>query len=158
MSAFIVAKAHIDAIVTAALDRGHIQAGQEDAYGQELVKENVRSVERRYDDAPDDGDGLPGPIAPYYRHLYTWEPTRVLSDAELSGAIAGLTYQSCEHHEWADTEACRNLEALDPHVEHHGAGWVLEREHVKLTRATTRLPPRLGGHQRIDLPDRWGQA
>jgi hypothetical protein len=76
-----------------------------DETGRMLWRENLKSVAYRY---PDDGDGdRPGPDA--FRDSdvdsYTWAKTKLLNGAALYKTLACYTYQSCEHPDWADSEA-----------------------------------------------------
>jgi hypothetical protein len=119
MSAWIVAKPHIDRIVTAALlgasDDIHflpiITVAEADAVGQMLVTENVKSVEYRYPSHAK-SDDLPGPYEAYYRKPYKFERKDLNTRAEIANAIACLDYQSCEHDGWASSEASKFLERL----------------------------------------------
>lgn len=126
MSAWVVSKAHINAMVHAGL---HVQyrpmhwypKGKEGSssltdfnaseVGQMLLDECVKSVCYRYDDS--EVTDLPGPtnaewLIPFqYKHLIN-PPTLV----EVLKMISCYEYQSCEHPEWEDSEAhcfCRAL-------------------------------------------------
>jgi hypothetical protein len=137
MSAFIVSKAHIDAIVDVAAngprDRGPRYAGdgwyppayrssavprvdaREDAHtvGRLLWLACQKSVAYRY---PGDADGeWPGPagltLAEIDGYAFT-RPSRRLTAVEALKAIDCYEYQSCEHPEWkasAEREFCLAL-------------------------------------------------
>jgi len=128
MSAFIVSKRHIDALVFAGL---HVirykplrwrAPGSEfraltretaDRVGQMLVGENVKSVRYRYGEGP-----LPGPMDGYWRRPYRYEQpflpyqdsgTLVVVCLRLLSCYA---YQACEHPEWERSEAKSFCDAL----------------------------------------------
>ena len=131
MSAFIVDKAHLDLIVTAALhgasdsesdwhpiswrrtddESGELEfvemsAAQADWVGAVLAGTNVDSVCHRYEDASD-------LLLDYVLHGYRYEdrgyrPTGI----EVLKAIGCYEYQSCEHDEWEESEAARFCAAL----------------------------------------------
>lgn len=111
MSAFIVSKSHIDAIVSLFLaleredSREPIQLQREigTKIGKMLWSENHKSVNARYgyrDRTPD------------YR--FTPSPIEDLSVAKSIGAalVASLRYQSCEHDEWKHSKANQFLKDL----------------------------------------------
>ena len=134
MSAFVVDRAHIEFLVSAAMSRRLSPArlgpmGWQGATGrkslacndyehaaavaQMLWDENVRSVRYRYPDCTDD---LHGPIDcdfQYGEHRHaslTPDPVAVLK------AIAGYAYQTCEHPEWETSEAFSFCESLKAHA------------------------------------------
>jgi hypothetical protein len=123
VSAYVVGKAHIDAILTTALEprwpdspsywyepngeRRNITQRTASDLGQKLLDENVRSVRYRYAD----GD-LPGPLDASYRNPYTFTRGRVLTAPEMFLALDGLDYQACEHPEWETSEAYAIVQAL----------------------------------------------
>lgn len=137
MSAFVVGKAHIDALVAVACDgpsdrrrrypgdgwygpsfvgpNGRNRARLEDAslIGGMLVAENVRSVAYRYPD--DTRDTLPGPVDRYYNDPAGYQyarPWRVPTAVETMSLIACLEYQSCEHPGWETSDARAFLDGL----------------------------------------------
>jgi hypothetical protein len=90
MSAFIVNKTHIDAIVTAIVDCPNINISRSesniDLVGQILWDENFKSVNYRYSDNEQ---------APKYSHR-----VKYVSLAQAIKAISCLNYQSCEHPDY----------------------------------------------------------
>jgi hypothetical protein len=176
MSAYVVAKAHVDFLVQAALagatdgvgwgrepERGFtwhhdgrlhrldllaevggvraaaipgfnpIELVGPSVLGQRLLDECVASVHARYPDTDPERGDLPGPADAYYMGPYVWEqylrsearliatglPLVIPSPARtvvIAKQIANYEYQSCEHDDWAASEAhafCRALaEAL----------------------------------------------
>jgi hypothetical protein len=122
MSAWVVAKAHIDAMINTAValyaDRNHELCWMHDGVlrkltddelnrvGQMLVDENVRSVIGRYPDTLHGGD-IPGPVDPYYARPYILqESERDVPAVELLKLIDCYEHQACEHDEWKTSEAC----------------------------------------------------
>lgn len=123
MSAYIVDKAHIDALVQAGLlaarrDRSpsfrwgawpdpdnytqwELNDGNANEIGARLWLENAASVAARY---PNDAEGeWPGPAGLTLAEIgaYEFEPlAEPLTFAELIDAISGYEYQSCEHRGW----------------------------------------------------------
>lgn len=131
MSAFVLGKVHIDAMLTAALsvDRGlywytkddggrRVSYETIDQIGAMLVKTNVDSVRARY---PADGfDDMPGPtdngfaVAAAVNDEYHFARTQDFSTGQMLAAISCYEYQSCEHDGWegSDAEAfCKYLRA-----------------------------------------------
>jgi|SRR6185369_4309213 len=120
MSAFIVSKATIDAIVTfAAAHRSvapqvlHYEkingVAAETKLGRMLLEENERSIRYRYPQTTGPSD-MPGPVdydgAERYFYAKRFEPIAAIEIVKLCDC---LEYQSCEHPEWKDSEACRIL-------------------------------------------------
>ena len=97
MSAFIVNKTHIDAIVTAIVDCPNINISRSesniDLVGQILWDENFKSVNYRYSDNEQ---------APKYSHR-----VKYVSLAQAIKAISCLNYQSCEHPDYYESESKR---------------------------------------------------
>ena len=119
MSAWIVSKAHIRAMVSLGVSRGLIVKGsmlgsRMSELGQMLINENVASVRYRY---PDSGDQLPGPNERYWLTPYRHDlvgPARVPTPVEGLKLINCYEYQSCEHPGWEDSDAhkwCQDLES-----------------------------------------------
>jgi len=138
MSAFVVSKSHIDAMIRAGLTHmpkyngpltwyakdprnltvqemqdnfrqlTHETANQ---VGQMLIDECVKSVAYRYED--DNVTDLPGPtnaywLIPYQLGFSCKTPTPV----ELLKLVNCYAYQSCEHPDWHDSEAYRLCQSL----------------------------------------------
>jgi len=139
MSAYMVSKEHIDAIVYAAYE-GPKDNGRPSGYGRQtwyrpgfkgnngenqvdfhnldelgklLVKENLSSIHARYPDTIADPKHTPGPCDQYWLQPYTWtRPTRRLNAVEALKALACYEYQSCEHQEWESSAARQFCESL----------------------------------------------
>lgn len=139
MSAYVVGKEHIDAMVrlgiegpsgyhggpggawggyyyvddaTAPMGARSVHVSFErDRVGQMLASENIESVWHRY---PDDKtiDSLPGPIDKASLMEYRYEPGRRLSAVEGLVALSGYEYQACEHPGWRASEAHAFVEWL----------------------------------------------
>jgi hypothetical protein len=115
VSAWIVSKKHIDYLVTAIV-RAELMAETPDEIGRMLWKECIDSVAYRYA-----GSGwnngtiacLPGsgPEAAAWES-YTWTETPELTAGGLAKTVGCYSYQSCEHDEWPDSEACRVVTKL----------------------------------------------
>ncbi len=87
-------------VVIAQERRAELTDETADRIGQVLWAENVRSVNHRYDEYD--------PSEPYHFKRY---PV-VIDPANILGIISCLTYQSCEHPEWEQSEAFAILEAI----------------------------------------------
>jgi len=133
MSAFIVSKSHIDALILLGLRLPYPSASplrwsrifnQWDSnttgelthetlheVGQMLVDCCVASVSYRYQDSVH--EGLPGPCDAYYSRPYAWEPVTVCPSA-VQGLklISCYEYQSCEHEGWKTSEGKSFCESL----------------------------------------------
>lgn len=103
MSAFLVSKATIDAIVTAYVELGgrlvdvEERRSQANAIGEMLWRENNRSVNYRYRERT-------------YALAYEYEacplPARIIDIVPILGELlACYEYQSCEHPGWERSEA-----------------------------------------------------
>ena len=113
MSAWIVSKAHIDAMLRFAIQhkvsmyadgRRLDPAAEPDQIGQALVRECVESVRYRYQDDTD--ETLPGPVDLYWRQPYIYEPRgRMPTLPEALSLVLSYDYQSCEHPSWKRTPA-----------------------------------------------------
>lgn len=98
MSAWIVSKRHIDALVTAAIRHRILGCKNPSALGAMLWETNHESVSYRYDRKE---------IAPRYTYEDNYQrPWIVLK------AIACYEYQACEHPGWDDSEARKLCEQL----------------------------------------------
>ncbi len=115
MSAFIVSKVHIDAMVRLAIvyspsyaipygDIGEVRL-HPDEVGRAILAENVASVTHRYpDDKPEE---LPGPNGAYWLGEYLYSPLGGRTPTPIEGLklINCYEYQSCEHPEWESSKA-----------------------------------------------------
>ena len=127
MSAFVVDKHHIDAVVRYACqrERTYIQDPRTEQYryldwedaewlGSELWTENAASVAYRYGSAGD----LPGPVdfTPEQATGYTFTVTDMqrpqVSAVAVLKACNSLEYQSCEHPGWETSTAKAILQAI----------------------------------------------
>jgi len=141
VSAYVVGKAHIDAILTT-LVQPRVSYGSRDfaSYwyapngrrvditpdnasdiGQKLLDENVVSVRYRYND--EDEATIPGPIDTAYRHPYTFTRGRELTIPEAFLALDGLSYQSCEHPGWEASEAYAIVQGMRSELWHRLPGY-----------------------------------
>ena len=133
MSAYIVPKSHIDAMLRAAMSTtqhqgytprwrvpmlGNAFTQQLDCYtadrvGQMLVDENVKSVCHRYGESVT-SDNLPGPSEAYWRTPYAYPLVARRTPTPVEGLklISAYEYQSCEHPGWNNSEAYNFCEAL----------------------------------------------
>lgn len=117
MSAFIVGKTHIDALVSAGEGRDSVRwwhennshqltRDQRDAVGRMLWLENQRSVAYHY---PNDGDGdWPGPTGLTLATIEGYIFTRSRAGLDLAGMLKQIDayeYQSSEHPGWVTSEA-----------------------------------------------------
>ena len=141
MSAFIVDRKHIDALVASGLnrgpygplrwahgdDRGELTRETADKVGAMLWAENVASVEHRYEHVVAAGEDLPGsyqlelvvdgvaPVeVPQWWSDYRFDRTHAprLSPVAALKAIDCYEYQSCEHSDWEESEAFAFCDAL----------------------------------------------
>lgn len=132
MSAYIVPKEHIDALVRAGLDAGrngsplrwyHNNEGHALRYdnatevGKMLWAENVKSLNKRYPDTQESLSGYPGPsdFTPFSVDLYRFEGYAngsVVPEKALK-ALHGYEYQTCEHDGWEGSEAYRFVRSLE---------------------------------------------
>lgn len=115
MSAYMVSKHHIDALVTLAKLKRVMNVTQaecnpddeiEDVAGRRLVAENRKSINSRYPDTVGNVDGEPGDHTndePYTYSMVRRIPTTV----EGLKLVACYMYQACEHEGWRDSWAHR---------------------------------------------------
>ena len=137
MSAFVLGKVHIDALLTAALGSGarddqlywytkegggrRVDHETVDRVGAMLVRTNVESVRARYPDVGDDLADCPGPndnafAVEAVKGEYRFERTREFSTGELLAAISCYEYQSCEHDGWEGSDAEAFCDYLRKHL------------------------------------------
>lgn len=124
MSAFMVGKEHIDAMITAGLAfsdysirwdhpgyaENELTYETADGVGLMLWATNLESINARYPDTLDDFDNIPGPVGltPEVIAGYRWERingVRFLDPVVILKAIDCYEYQSCEHDGWETSEA-----------------------------------------------------
>lgn len=114
MSAWIVSKGHIDALVQGLVVEQLVEMNDAAATGRLLWEECRRSVAYRY---PNDADGeWPGPIDLTIADINAYVPEMIespLNDAKLAHQLACYGYQSCEHPEWETSEAYRLVKTLE---------------------------------------------
>lgn len=139
MSAYVVSKEHIDALVRLASEGPagyhggpggtwggyyyvpdesepvgarsiHVKEEQ-NRVGQMLASECIESVWHRY---PNDRtvDDLPGPVDKSELMTYRYQRGRALTAIEGLVALSGYEYQSCEHPGWRESEARQFVEWL----------------------------------------------
>lgn len=99
MSAWVVSKGHIDVLVNACAEYG-ILRGDPRTLGQDLWRENVRSVNCRYGERT---------RAAGYQSVTTEAPLHPLAVLK---AISCYQYQTCERPDWPKSGAFRVTEAL----------------------------------------------
>lgn len=145
MSAFVVDKTHVDALVTAGLvlvrpygpmrwfhptlepgetietlnaKRRELRHENADEVGLMLWTENVRSIHARYPDTTETGD-YPGPadfgMADVLGYRFDQLPGAPDPVVTLK-AIKCYEYQSCEHDDWRRSEAFAFCQALREHA------------------------------------------
>lgn len=119
MSAFVVGKPHIDAMIQLGRrsnknpytlawyhngTRYELQHDTEARVGRMLIDECVKSVSYRYPSATNE---LPGPVSQYWQGDYTAPSYFGRQPTPLEGLklISCYEYQSCEHPEWPASEA-----------------------------------------------------
>lgn len=134
MSAWVPSKAHIDAMVTYAINQPgtydpHVYfyasrepGGEQEKFecspanavtlGQLLVTDVVTGVSHRYPGDDVSKGELPGPIDAYYVNPYTFTETRVLADGEMVAALRAYRYQACEHAQWDETFSYAFVESM----------------------------------------------
>lgn len=141
MSAFIVSKRHVDALVEAGLrpeyagarfswyhdaERHELTLSNADEVGAMLWAENVRSVEHRYEHVVEAGESLPGTyqletIAPGIEPIevpewvgeYRYDMrTRQLDPVAVLKLVQCFDYQSCEHDDWRESSAFAYCQTL----------------------------------------------
>jgi hypothetical protein len=106
MSAWIVSKTHIDALVTYAIDHAISPKPNPDEVGKLLWYENRKSLRYRYADADDCWKELST------LNTYRYEPAYV-SEVAIVKAVHCYAYQSCEHPGWEKSAAKRLSDVLE---------------------------------------------
>ena len=124
MSAWVVSKAHIDALVSAAMQgrdglrwrTGEINQTETDVgteVGRMLWNENLQSIHYRY---PDTRNGRDYPADNGFTaddvDTYRFKRSKPMNAVIILKAISCYEYQSCEHPEWDKSEVfsfCENL-------------------------------------------------
>lgn len=139
MSAWMVSKAHIDAMVAAAMGfsephesgmrwaqyfdnesgqhtveihyTDHTRASE---VGMMLWAENLASIHYRYPDTAESDNDYPGPLGFSSADVatYKWRRTTELAPEVILNAISCYEYQSCEHPGWRTSEARSFCDAL----------------------------------------------
>lgn len=118
MSAFIVSRNHIAALVEA-LYRYDVplpevpKVMQPRTVGQELWNENIESVQHRYHGEP--LADLPGPIGEDYEYVHdaSTQVRRLVASPVAAYTLAACySYQACEHPFWPDSLAYRLVQDL----------------------------------------------
>jgi len=127
MSAFVVEKSHINAMLHSAFQAGlkyrgnfswyfekehkELTTDNADEIGQMLLDENIKSVGHRYEDS--EITDLPGRADADYILPFVYKPfTRSPKPVEALKITGCYEYQSCEHPEWEASEAKAFCDAL----------------------------------------------
>lgn len=108
MSAWLVSKTHIDALVTYCQEH-RLADKTGDQLGLLLWYENRKSLRFRYDDADACWTDLKT------LHTYVFEPAYV-SYIEIVKAAHCYSYQACEHPTWKRSAAKRVADAIEAHA------------------------------------------
>ena len=112
MSAWIVSKTHIDALVQAGIEREIVRVDEADEFGRMLWGENLASIHYRYPDTVEGGD-YPGPAGFVASDVdfYTYAPLdggpgiSLRAEVVVRSAATCFDYQSCEHPEYEGSKA-----------------------------------------------------
>ena len=127
MSAYIVSRQHIDALmVIIAEGPAQSECTPEDwesnvryanilpqnsenrlnDLGDMFIRENLSSIHYRYPNTLQNPENTPGPEDLYWTKKYVYQrPARVPNVVEALKVIDCYAYQSCEHPEWETSEA-----------------------------------------------------
>ena len=134
MSAWMVSKGHIDALIRISLEgpkdgnrrqwsRPYFQHQeltytQADLLGETLTKENLASINYRYPDTVHNPDNTPGPVEHYWLEPYEYRSSQAkhITAVEALKAIACYEYQACEHPQWEQSEARAFCQLLREHI------------------------------------------
>lgn len=121
MSAYIVDREQIVALVTY-LGRSrynHSDLAELSAMGRTLWSENLKSIEHRYPDTAETHSNYPGPIDLTREDVTGFELTRAdqaqiqhRAPVEILKTCSCLSYQSCEHPGWENSEAHQLLSRI----------------------------------------------
>jgi len=160
MSAWIVNKVHIDAMVSAALvcaqenrssfrwydaDGNHsheltyTDTERATQVGQMLWAENLASINARYVDTLDHPENCPGPVGfegVLSVDKYRFTRTPRIPPVAILKAISCYEYQSCEHEGWKTSQAYQFCASLRDHVinmlpGYDDAPWGLDADDIK---------------------------
>jgi hypothetical protein len=112
VSAWIVSKTHIDALVQAGIEREMVRPDEADEFGRMLWGENLASIHYRYPDTVENGN-YPGPndFRDSDVDTYTYEPLdgeagiSLRAEAVVNAAAGCYDYQSCEHPGYENSKA-----------------------------------------------------
>lgn len=124
MSAFLVSKKHIDALVFARQLHPHYRASgpalSDDDLGRMLWRENMASLNARYRDAIDEAT-----LAEYRFEIVGADiyRGRRLEIVDFIKAVHCYQYQACEHDGWERSEAARYCEGLLSMLTHRLPGY-----------------------------------
>lgn len=100
MSAWIVSKGHVDCLVQSLAMEGIISFNEADAVGQDLWRENHRSINYRYDERR---------RTPKYAFEGVEAP---LDPAVVLKQVVCYDYQSCERPDWKRSRASKRITQL----------------------------------------------
>jgi hypothetical protein len=156
MSAWIVSKAHIDALVSAAMAQGdtfywydadgnhsheltYTDTERANQVGRMLWAENLASINALYVDTVENPGNCPGPVSfngPETVEVYKFVRTHKLTPVQILKAIDCYEYQSCEHAGWKTSEAHQFCEALEVRMVsslpgYNEARWGLDEDDVR---------------------------
>lgn len=144
MSAWIVSKTHIDALVQAGIEFELIDSAEATAFGKMLWQENLNSINARYPDTAGASSGFPGPIsfkgqrsvdAYRYRPLNGAPGVARTAPAIVKAAAGCYDYQTCEHDGYDGSEAHKfvlTLEGLTSKAEGRGP-WGIDKRNAFTT-------------------------
>lgn len=115
MSAWIVSREHIDALVQGLVESELVVGVDPTEMGRELWLENVKSIHARYPDTAENDADYPGPIdftkAHADEYTYTRPAKRLALDSLLKQAEC-YDYQTCEHPEYEHSTAKEWIDTL----------------------------------------------
>lgn len=126
MSAWLVSKRHIDALVYW-LEKTGISKADKDALGKRLWSENYRSIRARYGPYDRDGNFVKCPVYRYTRpeadkvargYYAAFDPENIDHILQLAHCY---DYQSCETDDYYQTPSSRYILKLTKYLERVGA-------------------------------------